>query len=230
MKPDAVLFDLDNTLYEYGPCNEAALVAVHAQVREEVGLGGEEFRRLHDEVRLELAKRHAGLAQSHDRALFFLGMAERTGVGAARGGAWCELYWEAFCAEMRPADAAHEVLAEASARCPLALVSNQMRATQLRKLAQLDFEAYFQVVVTSEDAGVEKPDARVFRTALDALGFGVDDAVMIGDDPRADICGAHAIGLRCVQTLEFTKNGARAEDADAVIEELGALPALLFGE
>jgi putative hydrolase of the HAD superfamily len=54
------------------------------------------------------------------------------------------------------------------------------------------------VVITSAEAGVAKPDAAIFARALDALGVDARDAVHVGDDLRADVGGALGAGLGAV--------------------------------
>jgi putative hydrolase of the HAD superfamily len=50
------------------------------------------------------------------------------------------------------------------------------------------------VVVTSADAGVAKPDPQIFRAALERLGVPPDRALHVGDSP-ADEEGARATGM-----------------------------------
>ncbi len=38
-------------------------------------------------------------------------------------------------------------------------------------LRRIGFEKYFDVILTSVDAGYEKPDEKIFRKALKALNF-----------------------------------------------------------
>jgi len=65
-------------------------------------------------------------------------------------------------------------------------------------LARLGLGDRFAVVVHSAGAGAQKPDPAIFAEALDRLGLEPTEAVHVGDDPRADVEGAHAAGLRAV--------------------------------
>jgi len=56
----------------------------------------------------------------------------------------------------------------------------------------------FDVMVDSTRVGVTKPDARIFRHAMDALGVAADAATFIGDSPSRDMAGARAVGMRHV--------------------------------
>jgi len=221
----ALLFDLDDTLYAYGPCNELALEAVHGLLcRTVVTLPGE-FRALHDEVRGELAHELRGQAASHNRVLFFKRMVERL-TGESRPSlalALFDEYWRVFYDAMVPAPDAHRVLGKLAARYPLALVSNHTTAVQLRKLGRLDFEDYFRAVVTSEEAGVEKPAAQIFERALAAVGATATEALMIGDSVKGDIGGAAALGIPCVHTEEFTTERDTQGVSAARLQRLGDL-------
>ena len=75
----------------------------------------------------------------------------------------------------------------------LAVVSNfDRRLHGILKGHALDFE----VVVTSADARCRKPDARIFRHALSALGVPASEAWHAGDSATADLEGARAAGIR----------------------------------
>lgn len=229
MNVDAVLFDLDDTLYGYGPCNEAGLEAAHAVLRGAVTVEREAFRAVHDAVRKELAGALAGQAAAHNRAIFFKHIVDRL----ARAGdvelalRMHEAYWANFYAAMRPAEGAHEVLGALAGRYRLGLVSNHVTLPQLGKIRQLGFQRYFSVIVTSEEAGVEKPAAAIFKLAMGRLNAATARAVMVGDSDTADIGGARAAGLMAVRTTQFIAQRADAPRADHVIAHLNELPSLL---
>ncbi len=52
-----------------------------------------------------------------------------------------------------------------------------------------------ECVIDSGAVGVSKPDPRIFRIALDALGIAAEDAWYVGDMPGIDVVGARAAGL-----------------------------------
>jgi putative hydrolase of the HAD superfamily len=65
-------------------------------------------------------------------------------------------------------------------------------------LADLGLAGAVDAIVVSAEVGVAKPDPRIFRVALDRLGVGPESALHCGDDPRRDLDGAAAAGLRSV--------------------------------
>ena len=78
----------------------------------------------------------------------------------------------------------------------LAIVANWDRG--LSRLAeQLGIRETFACVLSSQEAGAEKPDPALFRRALDALTVSTEGQriVYVGDDYRVDVLGARAAGL-----------------------------------
>ncbi len=232
MKAKAVLFDLDDTLYEYAPCNRHGLAAAREVLGGAFEIPELEFQALHDEVRGQLARQLRGQAASHNRALFFKGMVEAVAGGPHPAATdlvrrMYGRYWEAFFERMQPQADAPEVLAALKASRPLVLVSNHTALPQLGKIGALGFDGLFDAVVTSEEAGAEKPAARIFETALERAGVpAAAEAVMIGDDPDTDIAGAAALGMGSIQTLEFTSKGASPQ-ADRVVRSLAEVLSIL---
>jgi putative hydrolase of the HAD superfamily len=64
-------------------------------------------------------------------------------------------------------------------------------------LRHLGVEGYFADIFNSAETGYEKPHPRAFLAVLDTIGRDAE-AWMIGDNPRADVAGAEAVGLRAI--------------------------------
>jgi putative hydrolase of the HAD superfamily len=94
-------------------------------------------------------------------------------------------------------DGAVEVLTFLHERkIPLALVANWDR--DLPKLTErLGVRQFFSSIVSSQEAGVEKPDSEIFKLALADLSLSVEaeKVVYVGNEYHADVLGARAAGL-----------------------------------
>ncbi|MBS1724437.1 MAG: HAD-IA family hydrolase [Armatimonadetes bacterium] len=55
---------------------------------------------------------------------------------------------------------------------------------------------FFDKVVASMEEGIEKPDPRIFKIALDALGIDPLECVHVGDNPLDDLAGARRAGMK----------------------------------
>jgi glycerophosphoryl diester phosphodiesterase len=81
---------------------------------------------------------------------------------------------------------------------PLMLVADGPVASFVNGLGQHGLYTLFDAHAISGVVGVEKPDARMFLTALDQLGIPEQDyghVVMVGNNLERDIAGANALGL-----------------------------------
>jgi len=91
---------------------------------------------------------------------------------------------------------------------PMVVVTNGASCLQREKLAASGLEPRFDAVVVSGDLGIGKPDASIFRHALDRVG--ADHGVMIGDSLDRDVDGALAAGLDAVWINRFGAGPGRA--------------------
>jgi HAD superfamily hydrolase (TIGR02253 family) len=218
----AVLFDLDNTLYAYDPCNEAALRHVCAMLNNASPITWEKFRTLHDEVRSELAIRLKHQAASHNRVIFFKEICERL-AGRPQPKLAVELYqayWQEFYRHMQVEPDALQVLEALRSNFRLGIVSNHTTEIQLEKIDRLGLADCFDTIVTSEEAGAEKPAPAIFDFALARLDVRPAETAMVGDHPSGDIQGAQKAGILAIHTRQYM--GAEQVDvhADHTIERL----------
>lgn len=202
MDYSAVFFDLDNTLYPYQACNEAGKRAAwHRATALGYDLDREAFEARYQEARSEVKRELAGTASAHERFLYFKRLIEiHTGTHKSRHALELgEAYWEAYIDEMELFDGVRETFdAIAEAGLDIAIVSNLTTRIQLKKIEHLGIEGSIDLVVTSEEAGSEKPASIMFTLPLSQLDLRPSEVVMVGDSVTADIEGGNAVGLTTV--------------------------------
>ena len=219
MAVDAVLFDLDDTLYPYDPCNEAGRRAAFETYRERGGtLDANEFEDRRARARAATKREVPATASSHNRHIYYTRVvADLPGpfdAGLARD--LGDAYWDAYLDEMVAFDDALDTLATLrEANVDVAVVTNLTTRVQLRKLARLGVDRHLDALVTSEEVGREKPAAPVFTTALARLDCTPSDALVVGNSPANDIEGGNALGI---ETALF--NGPADADATNGADDL----------
>lgn len=77
----------------------------------------------------------------------------------------------------------------------VAILSNGWNPLQLRKAQQTAFHG---PVLVSSEIGEQKPATGAFEKLLQTLGTEAAATWYVGDDPRSDVAGAQAAGLRAV--------------------------------
>ncbi|MGN9808519.1 HAD family hydrolase [Micromonospora sp. BQ11] len=78
------------------------------------------------------------------------------------------------------------------------VVTNGSVRQQDAKIRQTGLDRYVADWVISEEAGVSKPNPRIFALAAQRVRMPLRGAWVIGDSPEADIGGAAAVGLPSV--------------------------------
>lgn len=123
-------------------------------------------------------------------------------------------------------------------RFTLGLLSNYYLPAPLhRSLEAFGIRERLAAAVVSGEIGLVKPHPGAFEALLGALDASPGECAFVGDNLRADIAGAAAMGMRTVHTVEFAA-GALPGDVpgaapgggpDRVVERLADLPAALEG-
>lgn len=189
-KPTAVVFDLDNTLYEYSPADLAGRMAVYSYFKHRLGISPRLSKSAWDSAK-EITKRmNTSQAAQHSRlvyaqhALRILGYEGHPTLALEIE----ELYWSEFLANMKIYPEAQETLTLFRFnKIPLVLVTDLTSQIQLRKLLRLRLERQFDIVVTSEMVGCEKVDLKPFRFALEGLSLSSRKHVWFIGDTMTDV-------------------------------------------
>ncbi len=75
------------------------------------------------------------------------------------------------------------------------ILSNGFREVQFKKIENSGLQPYFDKIILSEDAGVNKPHPGIFTYALKNTNSRRNETLMIGDSWEADMVGARGIGM-----------------------------------
>lgn len=187
-RPAAILFDLDDTLYERAPCfrrwaewfireqlgasseqDTAALLATF------VDLDGQGYRPKQDLFRW-VKGQYPGIQSTEDELI--------------------EAFYREYI-QCLVVDDVTETFLRTLEECqiPFGVVTNGS-SHQLTKLATMGLDRRTTCVFVSEIVGVKKPSAAIFLAAATALNVPPSGTLFIGDDPDNDIVRAMQVGMR----------------------------------
>jgi HAD superfamily hydrolase (TIGR01509 family) len=126
------------------------------------------------------------------------------------------------------------LLARLHQRFRIGLCSNwTWTPTALAILEVTQLRASFDAIVISADHGLRKPRREIFESTLAALGVAPEEAVHVGDNLKADVSGAAALGIRTVWITRRVGDPATAlarhtgMRPDHVIADLAELESVL---
>jgi HAD superfamily hydrolase (TIGR01549 family) len=194
-----IFFDLDGTLYSYNSGHQAGLKGAYEYWSELTGDSYEKFFDKYMLNRSRIKRFLSGTVGSHSRVLYFQGMVEQD-FQSSRPFHIAELtqrYWDAFINDIKPFENVESVLGNLKSKgYQLALITNMSAEVQFRKLHRLNLDNYFEAVITSEEAGQEKPHPHIYFHAIDRLNVNPKNCIMIGDDFKNDVEVAEFVGMR----------------------------------
>lgn len=209
----AVIFDLDNTLYDYDALNDTAVRNAGMWLCGQTGISYEAFSRAFEEGRRRTKESMPDCASRHNRMIYFQKTTELLKLNPI--GYSLELYekyWGYMLAHMTLVPYAEDLIRRLHAeRIKIAICTDLTAHIQHRKLRKLMIADYVDVFVSSEEAGVEKPDAAIFEMVLGKLDIAPDEALYVGDSYQKDVIGAGNAGLRPVW---FNPHNKMAESAE----------------
>ena len=213
----AVLFDLDDTLYRELDFVESAFREVAGALGQCAGVPGPQAHAAPADAFVRF-----GRDRTINRAVEALGLApslvpELVRVYRSHAPAGLQLH----------SDATRVLDRLATQGVRLGLVTDGDPAVQRSKARALGLARWLAVMRFTWDEGAErqKPHARAFLPALEALGLAGDEVVYVGDNPAKDFVGARALGMYTVRVLRGPHAldvPASGYDADLTLDTLDA--------
>lgn len=194
----AVIFDIDNTLYNFREAHRPAMREVLAYGRQHFQMDNDRLMEVYKRAwRLAEQRIASDTAATHNRMIRFQCMMELMGQPLfPHVGKMYSLYWETLLEHSKPSPGLLPLLAALKEKKVRIGVGTDMTAQiQYRKLEKLGVAPYIDMVVTSEEAGVEKPDAKFFTLCVEKAGCEAAECAFIGDHLEKDVGGSIASGL-----------------------------------
>ncbi len=220
----AVLFDLDDTLFDHRGCARDALTAVHESQSCFQSMAFDALERahadfleeLHGEVMLGRVPIAVARIERFRRLLEFAGVRDQGDTASELA----TLYRDTYRTRRRAVAGAAALMSAVKRHARIAIVSNNVLDEQQEKLFVCRLEQFVDELVVSGEVGVSKPDPVIFQTAMHRLGVTAEETVMVGDSWIADVEGARAVGIRAIW---FNPSGAKPPNGAAQVQQLQSL-------
>ncbi len=185
----AVIFDLDETLLDRTNSLVNFLEDQHSRFGDRLGVAG--FHAWRDKF-LTLDKR--GLVP---KSLAYPQILASFGGDATAADELLSDYRNRRCQFARPFPGmAHTLSMIRSRGLAIGIVTNGETEFQSRTIEALGLREWVDVVLISEAEGIRKPDEAIFRLAASRLNAQAGECLFVGDNPVADVLGAHSVGMK----------------------------------
>lgn len=215
-----LLFDADNTLYDFQATEKAALGRLFGEYGISWSLvdiyheGNRRCWRMFEEGAMTIEE----LEPARFRMFFeAIGIAEDP-IEAGR------LYSKYLGEEGIMLPGAIELLEKLYGRYSLSIVTNGIADVQRERIRRSDTGRFFDNVFISQEIGFSKPDPRFFSFVLNALGAEKESCLVIGDSLTSDIKGARDSGI---DSVYISFSGDSTDEATYCVSSYDGLMKLL---
>ena len=238
-KIKAVLFDLGETLLNFGPVNKSRIFQQGARSSydylKSCGQPVGNFRFYFWRNLLALRIRHwlTGITGKDFNALLLLrGYGTKHGIKLDRQ-QWRHFAWLWYEPLSRVAEIESNITETLTKikdlGIKLGIVSNTfVHGSSLDKhLQQLGLLDFFKVRLYSYEFDFRKPDIRIFKIAAERIGEILENIMFVGDHINNDVRAAAKIGMKAVLKAAYTNAGKRTPRGAWKINNLAELPELI---
>ena len=204
----AVIFDMDNTLFDFVEAKLIACAAVIAFLKVPV----------EPVVLLKYFLRPVHGFESHENIRDFLD--DNNCYSDATFTQCCAIYDEEKVAAIKPYPHVAETLSALRERgLKLAVVTDAHNGNALKRLKKAGLEEFFDAIITKDMSGKPKPSPEPFLLGMHLLGVNASETMLVGDSIRRDIVPAKALGMLAVHAVYGDRNFHEGErdGADCVI-------------
>ena len=194
----AIFFDLDDTLY-YAPIKECNEILV-SYVANKYQVSNETAKEAFEKGKALTKKLLPDVASTHNRLLYIQHMLEFLGKNVISDS--LEIYnvfWDNFLQKSTLRKGVKDVLEELKERgIGIGICTDLTAYIQHRKLQKLGLASYIDWLITSEEAGEEKPSKKMFDLCAKKANCEMNDIIYTGDSYKKDYIGASQAGMKAI--------------------------------
>lgn len=164
--PSLIVFDLDNTLYDYDQPNAFATQALIQEISFQSAIDTLEVKNALDVSRINVKRRLGNTASSHSRLLYISEIYRLLKLKpvAEQFLILENLFWDSYLSQMKLFPGVIDFIQSLKVRdIPLALVTDLTSNIQYRKLLKLGLSSSFDFILTSEEVGGDKSSGLPFE-------------------------------------------------------------------
>lgn len=195
----AVIFDIDETLYHFSGGHQYGMKAIESYAEETLHISAEQLRDAIAQAQKIMGTRLGyDNPAFHNRQIRFQNALEYLNLPIyPHANKMYALYWGEVNGRAVPEPGLVELLKELKKRnVHLGIGSDMTSYIQNDKLEKMKIAEYFDAVVTSEEAGKDKPDRAIFELCIEKAKCKPEECLFIGDRIEKDYKGAIAAGMQ----------------------------------
>ena len=183
-----ILFDLDNTIYNYDNAHQKAINFVFDKIHDDFKVNKIELEISFKNEKKKYQQCCYRQASSHNKFIQIKKLLELYSLDLSKVNYYYEIYTKTFneSIELYP-NVLNFIKFCKSKNIKMYILTNNICRDQLERLTHMNIIHFFEKIYTSEEFGIEKPDIKLFYYILSDIGCNKDEIVKIGDNYLNDI-------------------------------------------
>ncbi|MBT7902284.1 HAD-IA family hydrolase [Candidatus Woesearchaeota archaeon] len=210
-----IITDLDDTIEDFQIAKNYMTKELAKIMCEKYGIYEDTAIRLLNEVDYFFS--HDGMAgdpQKFNRIPWFKKLFDDVGIKWTKKDIdfMVKTYWELFESKVKLMPGALSVITKLKKKYKLVIMtdSDGERKIKIRRIKLLGIYDLFDLIVTADDIGQNKPNTKFYNYIFKKMGVKASECVMMGDKPEVDLELAKKMGLRTI----WAKHGSWAEQEE----------------
>lgn len=180
-----ILFDFDNTVYDYEFANKEALEKVFCKLNQNFNLN--DVNDIYEKEKKKF-KNYCCNASSHNKFIQLKKIFEKYNLDLNKLNYYYDLYIDIFKNNLKLYPNLLDFLDICNKNgIKMYILTNNTCKEQIERLQKLELLKYFTKVYTSEEFGIEKPDIKLFYYVIQDINCNKNEIVKIGDNYKNDI-------------------------------------------
>lgn len=236
----AVIYDLDDTLYDFDTPHREIVPKLGDYIQERYGVSAEVFNKAFVAAYTDLAVDMSEYVEnkefqgaSHSRSLRLQYTLEKLGLPILPAALDIyDMYWGHILKDIAREDHVIEAMQGLKERgIRIGIGTNMTARIQFKKLHLLGLDPYIDFIVTSEESVFDKPDPAFFQLVIKKAGCAPENCLFVGDNVKFDFDGSKKMGMNALWYLPNKKADLRekkdplglAKDEDILKDHLDIL-------
>lgn len=193
----AILFDLDDTLMTFEKSSDDSLSDCYKQYYSDKIDSLDNFIRVFNDINMSLWEKvdKLFLSVSEVRYLRFKELNQYFGINNLEEQSVAYIYELGLSKNIYWEPNAVPVLKHLSSKYLIGIITNGIESVQNKRYNNTELGKYSQFCLSSEKAGVQKPNKKIFEIALGYLDLKPNEVLMVGDSLLSDFLGSLNIGI-----------------------------------
>jgi len=190
-----VIFDFDNTIYDYDICNKNSLLKVFTYIKE--NFFKDNVKEVYESINIEI-KQSNNYCNKFNKNIYFKQLLENINIPLDKLDKILQIYNNEFNNNLLTSiypniEDFFKLLKKDNIK--IGILSNNNFKQQYDKLVELNLINYIDFIQTSDENGYEKPHITMFHSIINKMKIPAENLLMIGDNYEHDIEPAIKLGL-----------------------------------